>query len=119
MKSSTISIYENKSEQLDIANLILSVRKIYVERVVVVIGCPGLPNVVEEMCVGDAVLFETPNDGILEVRLFSMYTSQVEFLISQVSPRLGLMGGFVNDDPNNDSFTSMELKKIAGERHTQ
>ena len=62
------------------------------------------------MYIGDAILFETTNDGIVEVRLLS--TSMLEFLITQISPRLGISGGFVSDDPNNSSFSLIEIERI-------
>ncbi len=113
MKQTTITIEGQSSERLDFSNLILSVRETHSTRCVVVIGCPGLPNVIEDMRVGDAVLFETHNEGIFEIRVLSMDVHDVQLLISHISPRLGIVGGFIDDDPNNTPFTSIELDKIA------
>jgi hypothetical protein len=65
------------------------------------------------MRTGDIVLFESPNDGMFEVRLLTHNYTGAEFLISQISPRPGLVGGFVSDDPNNSPFSSDELARIA------
>lgn len=113
MKQETIVIKENNSHQVDFANLIVSVRRTCGQKSEVVVGCPGLPNKHSEIRVGDALLFETPNDGIFEVRALSMDTQNIEMLISHVSPRLGIIGGFIDDDPNNTSFSATELEKIA------
>ncbi|MFA5877742.1 MAG: hypothetical protein WC880_05305 [Candidatus Paceibacterota bacterium] len=112
MKQSIIVIKEKNSARTDIANLIVSVRIIYPNHFEIVVGSPGLRNVVADMNIGDAVLFETPNDGILEVRALSMDALKVELLVSQVSPRLGIVGALVDEDPNNSPFTSDELVHI-------
>ncbi len=113
MKQSTVVIKEGTSELLESPNIIISVRHTYGSKSEVVVGSPGLPNVKEELLVGDAVLFETPNDGVFELRALRMDTKLIELLISQVSPRLGIIGGFVDDDPNNTPFTPDELGKIS------
>lgn len=120
MKQSVIVVRENSSERLDFANLILSVRTTYGSKSEVVVGCPGLPNVVDEVKIGDAILFETYNDGVFEFRALSMDAHQIQLLISQISPRLGIVGGFVDDDQSNTPFTSMELDKVAASiKHLQ
>ncbi|MDH5553019.1 MAG: hypothetical protein OEX82_06765, partial [Nitrosomonas sp.] len=78
----------------------------------VTVGSPGLPNSVQTMYTGDATLFETTNDGMFEVRLLSSGMLEAEFLITQVTPRLGISGGFVSDDPNNSCFSSVEIEQI-------
>ena len=113
MKQYTVVIREKTSEQLDFPNVIVSVRITYGSKSEIVVGYPGLPNVNEELQIGDAILYETPNDGVFEFRALSMNGQQIELLISQVSPRLGIIGGFVDDDPNNTPFTSEELHKIS------
>ena len=113
MEQTDITIDHNSSQRIDIANIIVSVRGINAGQAMVVIGSPGLPNKFEEMFTGDAVLFETPSDGILEVRAMSVSPVKVEFLISRISPRIGIMGGYVTGDPNNAPFTSSELAQVA------
>jgi hypothetical protein len=64
---------------------------------------------------GDAVLLETPSDGLLEVRLIehSYQGDSIDLLISQVSPRSGLLAGAAEIDPENTSFGEEELRRIA------
>ena len=113
MKQSTITILENNSAGVDFANLIVSVRQTLGTECEVVVGYPGLPSVVKDLLTGDAVLFETPIDGVLEVRVMSQSSNRAEFLVSQVSPRPGFAGALVSDDPNNSPFSSNELEQIA------
>ncbi len=112
MKQATVKISQESSSSVDFSSLILSVRHVYTSYCTVVVGYPGLKNVVKEMSLGDSVLYETPNDGILEVRFISFHSLAVSFLVSQVSPRLGILGGFVDEDSNNSPFTSNELTQI-------
>lgn len=81
----------------------------------IVVGYPGLPNVTKEVDIGDAVLFELPDQGIVEVRVLSVgsFSGKIEVLVSQVSPRLGILGGPVNSDPNNSAFTRDEIVRIS------
>ena len=113
MKYSSIVVSKySSSKSKDIGNLVVSVREKYDDSCDVVIGYPGLPNVIQRMNIGDTILFETPSDGVMEVRLFKIRTD-VEFLITQISPRLGIIGGFIDDDPNNTPFTSSEFVQVA------
>ena len=113
MKQSTITVEDNSSEQADLAELIVTVRKATGKKSEVLVGYPGLESIAREMYTGDAILFETPNDGVLEVRIMSQDHYSAKFLISQVSPRPGFTGGLISDDPNNHPFTPKELEKIA------
>jgi len=112
MKESTITIRENASGRPEFGRMIISVRQTNTSYCEVVIGYPGLPNVVQQMYNGDAVLYETTQDGILEVRVTALNSIQAEFLISQVSPRFGIIAGALEDDPNNSPFNDLELKRI-------
>jgi len=113
MKQETVTIPEGFSSSVDFSSLILSVRETYSNSRIVVVGYPGLKNVVKRMELGEAMLYETPNDGILEVRVVSMSGANTGFLVSQVSPRLGIVGGFVDEDFNNSPFSSNEITQIA------
>ena len=114
MKQARITVKERNSKQVGIANLIVSVRYINHSNhcCEVTVGCPGLPNAVQTMYTGDAILFETPSDGIVEARMMSHNAVEAEFLVTQVSPRLGISGGVVSDDPNNSAFSLAELDQI-------
>ena len=114
MKQSTITVNEYTTKRLDFPNLIISARTVFDSRCEVAVGYPGLPNALKNLKIGDAMLFESPNDGLIEVRLLSSKSgSQVELLLTQMSPRLGIMGGFTDNDQNNDPFTPNELAKVA------
>jgi hypothetical protein len=112
MKSITVEVAEHGSQRAELGNLILSARTTYPSRCEIVVGSPGLPNVVQTVQAGDAVLFESTSDGILEVRVLSLGYQRVQFLITQISPRGGIRGGVVDDDPRNLPFTPSELNKI-------
>src|SRR3972149_8364628 len=113
MKKATVVIKQNSSTRIDFANLIVSARITYGNHCEIVVGSPGLQNVMKDFYVGDTVLVETPSDGILEVRTLTMDVGKVELLVSQVSPRLGIVGALINEDPNNFPFTSEELVQVA------
>ncbi|MEW8355838.1 MAG: hypothetical protein AB2665_18705 [Candidatus Thiodiazotropha sp.] len=112
MKQQTVKLSEKTSSTIDSSGIIVSARTTYGSHCDIVIGYPGLPNVVKQMHVGDAVLYETPAEGVIEVRALSMNSVSVELLISYVSPRLGISAGFIDEDPNNSPFTSNELRQI-------
>jgi hypothetical protein len=113
MKQTVVVIEEDTSSQTDFSSLILTVRRIYGDSCTVVVGCPGLKNVVKDMSIGDAVLYETPSDGILDVRVLTINGIKVGLLVSQVSPRFGIAGGFVDEASDNSPFSSNELTHIA------
>ena len=113
MKQTITLIKENSSSKIDCSSVILSVRTTFGNHCEVVVGYPGLQNVVKDMHVGDAVLYETPSDGILEVRVLAMSMSDVKLIVSQISPRFGILGGFVDEDSNNSPFSPKELAQIA------
>ncbi len=77
-----------------------------------VIGAPGQPNAVRLMQLGDAVLYETPTHGLVEVRLTDVRPSDVVLLITRVSPRLGFTAALDESDIQNAPFSTDELAKI-------
>jgi len=113
VKQSTVIVSASSSGRPDFSNLILTVRTIHFTSCSVVVGQPGLPNVLKTLELGDAILFETFSDGILEIRLTAFGENQVEFLVTQVSPRLGLVAGLIDDDPGNSPFSESELARIS------
>ncbi len=113
MRQETYVVEVNSSAKVKLGNLVLSVRKSNFDKVELVVGHPGLPNIDKALRIGEAVLFETPDDGILEVRALATNHNRAELLVSQVSPRLGIAGGLVIEDPNNSPFTPSELIRIA------
>lgn len=112
MKSSKLTIKQNSSGEIEFAGLIISVRTTYGSSCDVVIGYPGLPNVERELRNGDAMLYETTENGIIEVRVISLNAVQVQFLVTQVAPKIGLLAGAANEDPNNSPFNPEELQRV-------
>ncbi len=114
MNQTKVSIYNHSSVQIEFSNLVLSARNISQEfNAIIVAGYPGLPNITKKLFTGEAFLFETIDSGILEIRLFSInYDGYVDLLISQVSPQIGIQGGFVEDDYDNQLFSREDIEKI-------
>ena len=113
MAQERIIVGERSSTQGELGGLIVSARKTYPDAVEFVVGRPGLPNIETRLGVGGAVLFETPDEGIFEVRVLATGMSKTTFLISQVSPHSGIAGGLADQDLSNSSFTASELVRIA------
>lgn len=76
-----------------------------------VIGAPGLPNVKKELQLGDAVLYQTPNFGVVEIRVVDI-GNPLELLITEISPRRGFSAAFETDKLENAVFGSDENAKI-------
>ena len=112
MKQETISVVQWASGRPKQFGIVLSLRRIEADQCDVVMGYPGIPNVIQTMKNGDAALLETTHDGIVEIRAIAVYSSRVEFLLSQVSPRSGFAAGAVDSDPNNAPFDESELRRI-------
>lgn len=113
MEQEEIGVDFGFSTRANFVNLIISYRDYENAGGIFVVGYPGLPNAVQLMDVGDAILFETPDKGIIEIRLLSRTSGNGEFLLTQISPRPGLMAGMVSDDPSNTPFTPKEIERIA------
>ena len=112
MESVIVRVSEHSSERVKSVNVIISVRDVFPPSCEVVVGHIGLPSSSHDMSVGDTVLFETPSSGMVEIRVMSMDTIDVEFMVSSISPRPGIAGGFVDDDQGNSPFTPAELEKL-------
>ena len=97
-----------------IGKLILSVQETSSSRVSFVVGRTGFPNV---LCgnakVGEAVLFETYDDGIVEVRFYHHHIrNKLVFRIARVAPAKGITGGLLDIDPQNAPFEQAEIARI-------
>jgi len=115
MKKISVTINDNSSVQVKDTNLIISARTINRMNYTceVIVGYAGLKNINKTMSVGDTALFESPEDGVFEVRMMHVAPFSVDVLISQISPNKGLLGGFVEGDQTNSIFTAEELSKIS------
>lgn len=112
MKSEIIEIKRLSSGHPEFCRLVVSLRNISDAVCDTVIGFPSAQNIRKEMEIGDAVLFETPTEGVIEARLTEVNFPHAKFLVTQVSPKAGLLGGAYAEDPNNERFSNVELEKI-------
>lgn len=113
MRKETIQIQTTKSGSVSFSHLIVSLKNLVAyARCSTVVGYPGLPNVKAQMELGDAMLYETTENGILEVRATAIHSSAVEFTVTQVSPRLGFGAALATSDPNNLPFADDERLRI-------
>ena len=114
MQQENIDVALNKSGSASFSRLVISMPKMSgYDWCDTVVGYPGLPNVKQRLAVGDALLYETTEDGILEIRATEMRGTSAQFTISQVSPRFGLGAALAAHDPSNLSFTEEERSRIA------
>jgi hypothetical protein len=87
-------------------------RNLKSDAVDLVIGAPGLPNVKKELQLGETVLYQTPDFGVVEIRVVEIGIP-VKLLISEVSPRRGFAASLKIEEFENASFASDETAKIA------
>jgi hypothetical protein len=87
-------------------------RNLKPDTVDLVIGAPGLPNVKKELQLGDAVLYQTPDFGVVEVRIVEIGVP-IKLLITEVSPRRGFTAAYDSEELENAAFGSDEATKIA------
>ena len=77
------------------------------------VGSPGLPNVKQDLDLGDAIVFQTANDGMYEVRLTgSGEEGQAYFLCSKIAPAFGLSAGFDAEDSSNSPLSVEEIERV-------
>ena len=115
MEQETLTVEQYRSGL--VKGLVISVRSVTrADDCHLVVGRPGQPNVTQKgMTAGDAVLYETP-EGLFEIRVLALNygTSSAQFLVTQVSPRGGILAGVIDDrQVGNEAFTPAELGKIA------
>jgi hypothetical protein len=108
----TFFVKQSKSIISEIGGLVLSNKGSDGETADMVIGSPGLPNLDKILYLGDAILFETLAEGLLEVRMLSLDYKQVEVLVTRISPRLGLTAGLAAESESNAGFSKDELNEI-------
>lgn len=111
-KQEILFVKHSKSVVSLIGGLVLSNRGSDSETVDMVIGSPGLPNVDKALYLGDAILFETLAEGLLEVRILSLDYKAVEVLVTRISPRLGMTAGLAPESEANTYFSKDELSEI-------
>lgn len=111
--SQYLTIDKDDSKSSNAFGIIVSLRELYTNKALLVIGSPGLPNVTNEFQVGEAVLFETPNEGLIEIRYVTKVSSySIKVLLTRVSPKLGFTAGYQDDGGQNSPFSSDERNQI-------
>jgi len=85
-------------------------RKLKPDTVELVIGAPGLPNLKKDLQLGDAVLYQLPNYGVVEIRVVDM-EAPIKVLITEVSPRRGLSAAYAAET-TNAGFATDESRRI-------
>ena len=113
----TIKVNEKRSRSTTIGQLILSASGC-TWGIDLTVGRIGFPSVQRGLALGGSVLYETPDDGLVEVRLTgydrlrSEYVTDGTLLISQVSPRGGITAGFTKEDVTNTPFEPQEILRL-------
>lgn len=107
-----ITVSLGSTEQSEISDIFLTYRNHTLGAASFVVGYPGLPNDEHNFRVGDALLHQSPDKGIFEVRALVVASNLVRFRITEISPRLGLVGGLTSESDVNNPFSEDELAKI-------
>src|SRR6266545_6398620 len=124
MEMETLTVDEAGSTLAEQGLLILSVTSIDDRRprtVELVVGRVGFPSLSRTLKAGGAVLFETPDYGVFEIRLLRIYIgyqtpgslpNTATFSISPLTRRPGPMAGLENENSDNHPFTASEVARI-------
>lgn len=83
----------------------------------ITVGRPGVPNFETQLRISEAVYYETPDEGIIEVRLMGYEHELVDgagIMLTQIGPGKGMMAGFSDQDPENSAFSDGEIERIRG-----
>jgi hypothetical protein len=124
MSSETITINEDSSTHAKFGGLILSITNVDEQRprtADVVVGRIGYPNVTRTLAAGGAILYETPDQGIFEIRLMSIHIGYrtpgnlpdtATVAITPVVPIGRLFAAVSDDDTSNDPFAPAEVEQI-------
>lgn len=116
MDAQLIKVPTGRSVSTQHGGLIVSVIRSNATVVHCVVGRVGFPGVKRELNVGYAVLFETPDEGLFEIRLMHINYGahdSGEFLITRLTPQRGIAAGFIEQDGSNTLFSEEEVKRIA------
>lgn len=97
----------------EVGGLVLTARKVGYDGASLIVGHPGFPNIERALKLGDALLFETSDSGVIEIRVLRLDSAAVTILLTRVSPRSGIVAGFVEQDPSNSAFSPGELRQLS------
>ncbi len=108
----TISINYGVSKHARELGVFISVRECSNFSAVLVVGSPGSPNVIREFQLGDALLYETPSHGLIEVRASRFGGASVDVFLTQISPKLGFTAALEFDGGQNTGFAVDEIEQL-------
>jgi len=124
VKQETLTITAHWSKYTTLGQLVVSAPQVGNSSVDLVVGRIGFPSVERTLHVGGTVLYETPDDGLIELRvvriqfgvvgslLGNQFVNEATVLVSQVSPHGGLVAGFTTEDASNAPFEPQELDRL-------
>ncbi|MCA3929022.1 hypothetical protein [Vibrio vulnificus] len=112
MNRKLIKLKEKTTELIEESGLFITLKQCYSTSCNIALGYSGLPNEHSELDIGDTVLFQTPSEGMFEIRLMDLTSVSANFLLSQISPQPGLIAGTDSQSQENSSFTASEVERI-------
>ena len=112
MLEEEVNISFRNTERLSESGLIIGYLGTSSGAAELVVGRPGLGNFKTALSLGDAALYETP-EGTFEIRVLFHSDTQVELLITRISPHPGIAAGYIDQNPENIPFSPSELDQIA------
>ena len=111
--SEDIPVQIGRTEQSEISDIFLAFKSYHSGRATIVVGYPGLPNDEKIFAVGDALLHQSPDKGIFEIRALVVASNLTSFRITQISPRRGFIGALTSESDINTRFSDDEVQKIS------
>lgn len=112
MNRKLVELKTKTTKLIEESGLFITLKQCYSASCNISLGYSGLPNENSELDIGDAVLFQTPTDGMFEIRLMNITLTGANFLLSQISPQPGLIAGTDSQSEENRSFTASEIERI-------
>ncbi|AVW99064.1 hypothetical protein WM008_23250 [Vibrio vulnificus] len=112
MNRKLITLKAKTTELIEESGLFITLKQCYSTSCNISLGYSGLPNEHSELDIGDAVLFQTPSEGMFEIRLMDLSSVSANFLLSQISSQPGLIAGTDSQSQENSSFTASEVERI-------
>ncbi|OCH30633.1 hypothetical protein A6E13_19035 [Aliivibrio fischeri] len=112
MNRKLVKLKEKTTELIEESGLFITLKQCYSNSCNLSLGYSGLPNEHSELDVGEAVLFQTPSEGMFEIRLMDLTSVSANLLLSQISPQPGLIAGTDSQSQENGSFTTSEIERV-------
>ena len=93
-------------------NFFVSLKDVTGNKCETAVGFPGMPTESITLLTGDTFLYETPTNGTIEIRLMSNNGFSANYMVTQISPRLGISAGMSSSSYENRPFLADEKDKI-------